>query len=190
MTQLPGLVVHINEAKLTGPFELPSTDMQHISYGGRVMVVLVADVGPPMRISETKDGDTKASWTFKAVDAAIVRNSDMRERLADALRLDGLDPELKFEGPASTPPPITHMGVYDNDGTFLGIEGVDPSTGEIERDEDDQPDPRFSYAGGDDPGALPEEDHGEHPDAPHNQIDHNDPHLRAFLNESEMSRVG
>lgn len=88
--QLPGLQVHINEGRVTGTFELPPADMQHIRYQGRVVLVLVADV-MSISVKDTKEGDTKASWTFKGVDAAIVRDEGTRNRLAQSLYLDGLD---------------------------------------------------------------------------------------------------
>jgi hypothetical protein len=119
--QLPGLNVHINEGRVSGTFELPPADMQHIRYQGRVVLVLVADADA-ISIKDTKDGDTKASWTFKGVDAAIVRDQGMVDHLARTLHLDGLE-ELEEMEPVGTRLKKPGMiGLYGDEGEFLGFE--------------------------------------------------------------------
>ncbi len=83
--QLP--TIHIHEARLNGVFDLPPADMPYITYQGRTMLVLLADA-IKISIGDTKEGDTKASWVFKAVDAAVVREESMRDHLSKTLYLD------------------------------------------------------------------------------------------------------
>ena len=134
--QLPGLTVHINEGRLLGTFDLPPADMQHIRYHGRQVIVIVADA-EKVAVADTKDGDTKASWTFKAVDAAIVRDQGMVDHLANVLYLNGLE-ELDAPRPIGTIPVTlpAKVGIYSDEGQFLGFEdevpeGVDSATGEV-----------------------------------------------------------
>lgn len=130
--QLPGLNVHINEGRVTGTFELPPADMQHIRYQGRVVLVLVADA-MAISVKDTKDGDTKASWTFKGVDAAIVSDPNMVDHLGRTLYLDGLS---DLDAPVPVSPGKGMVGVYSDEGQFLGFQEpdeprADPETGEI-----------------------------------------------------------
>lgn len=128
--QLPGVNVHIHEGRVTGTFDLPPAEMQQVSYGGRVVLVLVADVAR-LAVADTKDGDTKASWTLKAVDAGIVRDPAMKDHLSRVLYLDGVEPvERMFE---ETPPSGARLvGEYDEEGAFLGFSRAD----EDESDDD------------------------------------------------------
>lgn len=138
--QLPGVSVHVHEGRLNGIFEMPPADMPYISYQGRVMLVLLADA-VKVTIGDTKDGDTKASWVFKAVDAAVVRDDTMRDHLASTLYLaDEEDtPTRHFVDVPVVPDGPQHVGVYGEEGEFLGFESVDRDTGEIyEEDEEDE----------------------------------------------------
>lgn len=125
--QLPGVNIHVHEGRVTGNFELPPAEMQQVSYGGRVVLVLVADVSK-VNIADTREGDTKASWTFKAVDAGVVRDPSMKDHLANVLYLDGLEPTLPL-GEQEIPGP-TMVGVYDDEGAFLGFTQGDEPTSE------------------------------------------------------------
>lgn len=126
--QLPGVKVHIHEGRVTGTFDLPPAEMEQVSYGGRVVLVLVADVSR-LAVADTKDGDTKASWTLKAVDAGIVRDPGMKDHLANVLYLDGLEASERLyeEGP---PTGAKMVGEYDDEGAFMGFRR--------EEDEEDQ----------------------------------------------------
>lgn len=106
MEQLPGLKVHINDGRIAGTFDLPPADMEQISYGGRVMLVLIADT-TNIKVGDTKEGDTKATWTFTVADSGIVRDPEMQQHLADVLFLHmqdtipGLEDALRsFQIPA------------------------------------------------------------------------------------------
>lgn len=108
---VPGLTIHEHEGKLTGAFELPPADLAYITFDGRVMLTIVADVGAPFRVTtDPKDGTHRAHWTFKAVDAALVRDTGMRNHLASALYLDGAD--------AVTPHPLDVTKPKDPGPTF------------------------------------------------------------------------
>lgn len=166
MTQeLPGVNVHMHEGRVTGTFELPPAEMQQVSYGGRVVLVLVADVSR-LVVLDTKDGETKASWTMKAVDAGIVRDESMKDHLAKVLYLDGLDsPEPRFEeGP---PTGTTLVGHWDEEGAFLGLEVQDP------QDDGDEPVDNF------DPGPQYTPEVVRTPTG----VGTRDPHLARFLEE-------
>jgi len=90
MQQLPGVDIDFHEGRVVGLIDLRSHEMQEVLYNGRIVLVLVADVGSVM-ISDTKGGDTKARWTFKTVDAALVRSPELKRHLASCLCLDGVD---------------------------------------------------------------------------------------------------
>lgn len=86
---VPGLTIQEHEGRLAGTFELPPADLAAIEFDGRVMLVIVADVGAPFRVTtDAKDGSHRAHWTFKAVDAALVRDQSMRDHLEKALYID------------------------------------------------------------------------------------------------------
>jgi hypothetical protein len=207
--QLPGLNVHINEGRVTGTFELPPADMEHIRYQGRVMLVLVADA-MAISVKDTKDGDTKASWTFKGVDAAIVRDEGMVDHLARTLYLDGLDEldELEPTGTRLKAPGM--IGTYSDEGQFLGFER-EGSTPLLEAESDVlEGEERDSTGTGsettalvkgtdleeEEPDSTPTLDHGEHPDRPEDDvyrppattrpIQHKDPLLERFLNHERV----
>lgn len=78
------------EGKFTGPFEVGKSD---VSYGGRHVFVVVADV-KGASISETKDGDDKLTFTMKPVDVAVVRSQERSEGLIRDFNLSGLPPGL------------------------------------------------------------------------------------------------
>lgn len=134
--QLPGVSVHVNEGRLNGIFELPPADMPYISYQGRVMLVLLADA-VKVTIGDTKDGETKASWVFKAVDAAVVREDNMRDHLANALYLDEDIPTPNFVDVPLIPEGKQLEGVYDEEGAFLGFETEDEDDDETFEEEEE-----------------------------------------------------
>lgn len=126
--QLPGISIHLHEARINGVFELPAGDMPYISYQGRVMLVLLADA-VKCNISDTKDGDTKASWIFKASDAAIVREKGMQEHLSKTLYLDdgfGLDQASLFDEPVDPLEPVDDIEVDEETGEILVERPADP----------------------------------------------------------------
>ena len=99
---VPGLTIHQHEGKLAGAFDLPPASLANLLYDGRVMLVIVADVGSPFNVTTAKDGTHTAHWTFKAADAAIVNTDSMRDLLTDTYSLEGADaitpPQLNFDG--------------------------------------------------------------------------------------------
>lgn len=148
-------VIHIHEARLNGVFDLPPADMPYITYQGRTMLVLLADA-IKISIGDTKDGDTKASWVFKAVDAAVVREESMRDHLAKTLYLEDELPDglaVRHDGSVHTEdlyPPDQREAWSLTDPEALGTvtvaadapENVDEETGEIlevERKEEENP---------------------------------------------------
>lgn len=125
--ELPGLRVHINDGRVAGTFDLPPADMQQISYGGRVMFVLIADV-TNIRVADTKDGDTKATWTFKVADSAIVRDGDMQRHLADTLYMSMQDTIPGLEDAFREMGKPKFVGEYDDEGAFLGLKPLQERT--------------------------------------------------------------
>lgn len=141
--QLPGITVHLHEGRLNGIFELPAADMPYISYQGRVMLVLLADA-VKCNIADTKDGDTKASWVFKACDAAVVREESMREHLSKTLYLD----DETFDPFAGNTQESWKLEVDPADLGTVTVDppvGVDEETGEIleEEEEEEEREPLF-----------------------------------------------
>lgn len=143
--QLPGVMPFLHEGKISGGFDLTGPDMQQVQYNGRVVLVVVADV-IKLDVHDVK-GDTTAFWSFKGVDAGIIRDESMKLHLGRTLHLDGIEPSgVLVDVP--TPGP-TLVGQYDDEGAFLGF--VDPDTGEV----DEGPDYKEAVL-----------DHGEHPGRP------------------------
>ena len=127
---VPGLTIHEHEGHLAGTFELPSADLAAIRFDGRVMLAVIVDVGAPFRVTTTKDGTHLAHWTFKAVDAAIVRDEEMRRRIAGALHMvdvESVDPHPLDSD--TRPPRLELEGVYDDEGTWMGMKGPDDGDG-------------------------------------------------------------
>lgn len=151
--QLPGVDrIDLHEGRFMGPFDLLRADMAQVRIDGRVMVVVVADVLLPLTLVETKDGDVKAKWTFKAVDVALVRDGAMQNHLSEALHMIGVDSseEETDEAPVAR---VGMMGVYDEEGTFLGFqpiesfttdeeEVVEPAPAAVEEEDDEPEKPR------------------------------------------------
>lgn len=163
--------VHVNEGRVMGRFELPPADMQHIRYQGRVVLVLVADANE-VTIKDTKDGDTQALWKFTGVDAAIVRDEKMKEHLANVLYLDGLEaPEI---GTVSVTYPEKKMvGVYGEEGEFLGFESEDLDD-DVQEEEEETDEVEEV--------VIPERDDVFRVDS-NRPIQHRDPMLERFLNQ-------
>lgn len=129
---LPGINhVDIHEGRLTGPFDLLRADMTQIRVGARVMLCVVADVVLPMSIAETKDGDIKAKWTIKPIDVALVREEGMQKHLSNTLHMIGVDEP--FEDDDDEPAGRGQVGVYDEEGAFLGFE-VDADEEEVDEE--------------------------------------------------------
>jgi hypothetical protein len=122
---IPGLTIHQHEGRFTGTVDMPPADLAAVSWNGRVMLVVMADVGGPMRITTDKEDTNKAHWTYSVVDAAIVRDESMRDHLERALHIDagGVEPHaLEMEtGPSYDQHSLHLVGMYDKEGTFLGM---------------------------------------------------------------------
>lgn len=131
---IPGLKVHEHEGKFAGGFELPPADLATVTYDGRTMLVVVADVGAPLRITQDKDGLNKVHWTFDVADVAIVRDEGTRDHLSKALHLHsaGVDPhpldtpEVEVTAAQSAARPTGMIGLYDKEGAFLGFQETPP----------------------------------------------------------------
>ena len=134
--QLPGITVHLNEGRLNGVFELPAADMPYIRYQERVMLVLLADA-VKCNIADNKDGDTKASWIFKAAEAAVVREESMRDHLSKTLYLDDVVPMSLFDDDLTSFQRVVVEMDKPNDGPQPGH--VDEETGEILEEEKPRP---------------------------------------------------
>lgn len=133
--QLPGVDrIDMHEGRLTGAFDLTRADMAQVRYEGRVMVCLVADIVSPLGIVTTKDGDIKAKWTLKPVDVALVRDPGMQAHLGRALSIItpdmDEDPDL-LEHPGEDDDSQL-VGVYDEEGAFLGFQKIEPEDVEVE----------------------------------------------------------
>lgn len=133
---LPGIShVDLHEGRLTGPFDLLRADMTQIRVGARVMLCVVADVVLPMNISETKDGDVKAKWTIKPIDVSLVRDQGMQNHLSQALHMIGVDADFgDDEEPVVRP---VQVGVYDEEGAFLGFEAEETEAVDEADEEED-----------------------------------------------------
>ncbi len=101
MNTIPGLIIHEHEGRFTGTVDMPPADLAAVSWNGRAMLVVMADVGAPGRITTDKEGTNKAHWTYSVVDAAIVRDEGMRQHLERSLHVDagGVEPHV-LEEPA------------------------------------------------------------------------------------------
>lgn len=132
---VPGLTIHEHEGRLAGTFELPPADLAAIEFNGRVMLVIVADVGAPFRVTtDLKEDINTAHWTMKSVDAAIVRTESLRNLLVEALHLDAADVDIvpvETEGPQEawslTPETLQELGSvvttssFDNDAVLTPV---------------------------------------------------------------------
>lgn len=194
---LPGINhVDIHEGRLTGPFDLLRADMTQIRVGARVMLCVVADVVLPMGIAETKDGDIKAKWTIKPIDVALVRDEGMQTHLSNALHMIGVDADYE-EDDEEFPTGRSQVGVYDEEGAFLGFEVEDADEEETEvtidhgdhPDRDEAPEPEVVepekerlFQGR--PIAKPDAPAGvEQVEVYGRPIEHKDKHLSSFLDE-------
>ncbi len=125
---IPGLKVHEHEGKFADGFELPPADLAAVNYDGRTMLVVVADVGAPLKVTQDKDGINKVHWTFHVADVAIVRDEGMREHLSKTLHVhaDGVDQHpLDVVEAQSAARPAGMIGLYDSKGAFLGFKPED-----------------------------------------------------------------
>lgn len=81
------------EGKFTGTFDIHDIDADYLNYGGRYVVVLVADYST-ISISETKNGDVKQTMGLKVIDASVVTSKEEEEKLLKEHYLTGADPNL------------------------------------------------------------------------------------------------